>query len=79
MLIQNQGAMLKSGRLATPYKGIIDCTKRTYASEGLPACLSGSFYLLGTELDIYKLPPVWRGNTANIIRYFPTQALNLFV
>lgn len=56
LLIQNQGAMLKSGRLATPYKGIIDCTKRTYASEGLPA--------------------FWRGNTANIIRYFPTQALN---
>jgi len=57
LLVQNQGEMLKSGRLATPYKGIIDCTSRTYASEGL-----ASF---------------WRGNTANVIRYFPTQALNL--
>merc|ERR1711965_1199061 len=43
LLVQNQGEMLKSGRLATPYEGIV------------------SF---------------WRGNTANVIRYFPTQALN---
>ena len=49
--------MLKSGRLATPYGGIVDCAKRTYADEGLVA--------------------FWRGNTANVIRYFPTQALNL--
>jgi solute carrier family 25 (adenine nucleotide translocator) protein 4/5/6/31 len=48
--------MLKSGRLATPYKGIADCASRTYADEGLVA--------------------FWRGNTANVIRYFPTQALN---
>ena len=48
--------MLKSGRLATPYKGIADCAKRTYGDEGLVS--------------------FWRGNTANVIRYFPTQALN---
>lgn len=48
--------MLKSGRLATPYKGIVDCATRTYADEGLVS--------------------FWRGNTANVIRYFPTQALN---
>merc|ERR1711992_1336 len=36
--------------------GIVDCTKRTMASEGV-----GSF---------------WRGNLANVLRYFPTQALN---
>jgi len=57
LLVQNQGEMLKSGRLATPYKGIVDCSVRTYQAEGLAA--------------------FWRGNTANVIRYFPTQALNL--
>jgi len=56
LLVQNQGEMIKSGRLATPYGGIIDCAKRTYADEGLVS--------------------FWRGNTANVIRYFPTQALN---
>ena len=57
LLVQNQGEMLKSGRLANPYKGIVDCSVRTYQAEGLAA--------------------FWRGNTANVIRYFPTQALNL--
>merc|ERR1712029_1144955 len=52
----NQGEMIKQGRLATPYKGIVDCATRTYADEGLVS--------------------FWRGNTANVIRYFPTQALN---
>jgi len=56
LLVQNQGEMLKSGRLATPYKGIADCASRTYADEGMVS--------------------FWRGNTANVIRYFPTQALN---
>jgi len=56
LLVQNQGEMIKQGRLAEPYKGIGDCARRTYADEGLAA--------------------FWRGNTANVIRYFPTQALN---
>lgn len=56
LLVQNQGEMLKSGRLDTPYKGVVDCTVRTLKAEG-PAAF-------------------WRGNTANVIRYFPTQALN---
>jgi solute carrier family 25 (adenine nucleotide translocator) protein 4/5/6/31 len=56
LLIQNQGEMLKKGTLDAPYKGIIDCTKRTMEKEGF-----GSF---------------WKGNLANCIRYFPTQALN---
>jgi len=56
LLVQNQGEMIKQGRLATPYAGISDCFKRTYADEGMAA--------------------FWRGNTANVIRYFPTQALN---
>ena len=43
-------------RLDKPYKGVIDCTSRTFANEGLY--------------------PFWRGNLANCLRYFPTQALN---
>ncbi|KAI9205744.1 mitochondrial carrier [Polychytrium aggregatum] len=56
LLIQNQDEMIKSGRLATPYKGIVDCFGRVIKEEG-----AGS---------------LWRGNLANVIRYFPTQALN---
>ena len=44
------------GRLDKKYGGIIECTTRTYNSEGTLA--------------------FWRGNLANCIRYFPTQALN---
>lgn len=56
LLIQNQDEMIKQGRLAEPYKGIVDCFSRVSKEEGV-----GS---------------LWRGNTANVIRYFPTQALN---
>jgi len=56
LLVQNQDEMLKSGRLAEPYKGVIDCVKKTYVAEGVI--------------------PFWKGNLANCIRYFPTQALN---
>jgi solute carrier family 25 (adenine nucleotide translocator) protein 4/5/6/31 len=56
LLIQNQGEMLKTGRLDRPYGGVIDCTKRVVSSEGVLA--------------------LWRGNLANCLRYFPTQALN---
>jgi len=56
LLIQNQDEMIKSGRLATPYKGISDCFVRVVREEGVVS--------------------LWRGNLANVIRYFPTQALN---
>jgi len=56
LLVQNQGEMLKTGRLKEPYKGIIDCARRVLAEEGILS--------------------FWRGNMANVIRYFPTQALN---
>jgi len=56
LLVQNQDEMIKSGRLSEPYKGVIDCTTRTFRTEGIL--------------------PFWRGNMANVIRYFPTQALN---
>merc|ERR1711970_838497 len=56
LLVQNQSEMIKQGRLDKPYTGVMDCVKRTLASEGVV--------------------PFWRGNLANVIRYFPTQALN---
>merc|ERR1712019_331123 len=56
LLVQNQDEMIKQGTLDRPYTGVLDCTKRTLATE----CV-GSF---------------WRGNLANVLRYFPTQALN---
>jgi len=56
LLIQNQDEMLKSGRLAEPYKGIGDCFSRVIKEEGFVS--------------------LWRGNLANVLRYFPTQALN---
>lgn len=56
LLVQNQDEMIKQGKLDVPYKGVIDCTVRTFKTEGLG--------------------PFWRGNLANCIRYFPTQALN---
>jgi len=56
LLIQNQDEMIKTGRLASPYKGIGDCFSRVIKEEGFAA--------------------MWRGNLANVIRYFPTQALN---
>jgi len=56
LLLQNQDEMIKSGRLATPYKGIGECFSRVIREEGFVS--------------------LWRGNLANVIRYFPTQALN---
>lgn len=56
LLVQNQDEMIKQGRLSEPYKGIIDCTTKTFQNEGIL--------------------PFWRGNLANCLRYFPTQALN---
>eukprot|EP00745_Piridium_sociabile_P024674 TRINITY_DN39126_c0_g2_i1.p1 TRINITY_DN39126_c0_g2~~TRINITY_DN39126_c0_g2_i1.p1 ORF type:complete len:303 (+),score=72.42 TRINITY_DN39126_c0_g2_i1:117-1025(+) len=56
LLVQNQDEMIKAGRLSEPYKGVIDCTVRTFRTEGVL--------------------PFWRGNLANCLRYFPTQALN---
>jgi len=56
LLLQNQDEIIKSGRLATPYKGIGECFSRVIREEGFIS--------------------LWRGNLANVIRYFPTQALN---
>lgn len=54
--LQNVDAMIKSGALDRPYKGIVECGSRIIADEGVKA--------------------LWKGNGTNVIRYFPTQALN---
>ena len=53
LLLQNQGELIKRGRLRKPYIGVGDCFKRISREEGLLS--------------------FWRGNQANVIRYFPTQ------
>ena len=35
LLVQNQSEMLKQGRIDKPYSGIVDCTTRTFKSEGM--------------------------------------------
>lgn len=35
LLVQNQGEMIKAGRLDRPYNGVIDCTVRTFKTEGI--------------------------------------------
>lgn len=39
LLVQNQDEMIKTGRLAEPYKGVVDCGQKVMASEGF-----GSFW-----------------------------------
>ena len=34
LLVQNQDEMIKAGRLDKPYGGVIDCTARTFRTEG---------------------------------------------
>lgn len=34
LLVQNQDEMLKQGKISEPYKGVIDCTMKTFKSEG---------------------------------------------
>jgi solute carrier family 25 (adenine nucleotide translocator) protein 4/5/6/31 len=40
LLVQNQGEMIKQGTLAQPYKGVIDCTVKTFRNE-LTGCAPG--------------------------------------
>ena len=35
LMVQNQDEMLKHGRISEPYKGVIDCTVKTYRAEGM--------------------------------------------
>lgn len=63
LLIQNQDEMMKQGRLETPYKGVIDCTARTYKSEGFLAFWRGMFcvccFNLYTCIFVSKIIRYW--------------------
>jgi len=43
LLIQNQGELLKQGRLSAGYSGVRDCVVRTYTHEGLTSFWRGNF------------------------------------
>jgi len=43
LLLQNQGELLKQGRLDRSYVGVADCVKRTWAQEGVLAFWRGNF------------------------------------
>lgn len=59
LLVQNQDEMIKAGRLDTPYKGVIDCTARTYKAEGLVSFWRGKTI---TFLDAYLMQLLKTGN-----------------
>jgi len=43
LLLQNQGELLKQGRLDRAYSGVRDCVVRTYSREGLTSFWRGNF------------------------------------
>jgi len=43
LLIQNQGELLKQGRLSKSYSGVRDCVIRTYSHEGISSFWRGNF------------------------------------
>lgn len=46
LMVQNQDEMLKTGRLSEPYKGVIDCTVRTFRTEGKLVVCCCCWYLV---------------------------------
>ena len=62
LLVQNQDEMLKTGRLATPYKGVVDCTVRTYRTEGTYIILDDNKFCFKMESDQIILPHFENGN-----------------
>ena len=43
LLLQNQGELLKQGRLDTRYRGVKDCVTRTFISEGVASFWRGNY------------------------------------
>ena len=43
LLVQNQDEMIKQGRLAEPYKGVVDCVQKTLKGEGVLPFWRGKF------------------------------------
>lgn len=66
--------MIKAGRLDRRYDGIIDCFRRVVKQEGkYPSLQSHKCWYSPQSSGVLAL---WRSNGANVVRYFPTQALN---
>ena len=59
LLMQSQDELLKRNIINKKYDNVLECTTRTYKTEGFIS--------------------FWRGNLANCIRYFPTQAITFAV
>jgi len=58
------------------YKGIIDVLVRVPKEQGFLALWRGKFKTFSPTTLTQIKPPSIAGNLANVIRYFPTQALN---
>jgi len=43
LLLQNQGELLKQGKLDKSYRGVLDCLRRTWYNEGILAFWRGNF------------------------------------
>ena len=68
--------MIKQGRLDKPYTGVLDCTKRVLATEGVyPFWRGKNITALSCNFRVFFNIHI-SGNLANVLRYFPTQALN---
>merc|ERR1712027_51312 len=46
LLVQNQDEMIKQGRLDKPYTGVLDCTKRVFATNIASGGAAGTLSLL---------------------------------
>ena len=44
LLVQNQDEMIKQGRLAEPYKGVVDCVQKTLRTEGVLPFWRGNLF-----------------------------------
>ena len=55
LLVQNQDEMIKAGRLDTPYKGVLDCTARTYKAEGFASFWRGKYCSVSSVTYLKKL------------------------
>ena len=92
LLVQNQDEMIKTGRLAEPYKVCVCVCVCVFLCSRLHAHnrVGRSFFFFSFCLCFFIFPQgvgdcfrrvvaeegfgsLWRGNLANVLRYFPTQ------
>jgi solute carrier family 25 (adenine nucleotide translocator) protein 4/5/6/31 len=74
LLIQNQGEMLKTGRLATPYAGILDCTKRVVAEEGVASLWLGNFANCARYFPTQALNFAFKGSIKQMFKVAKTDS-----